>query len=359
MNNMFGLEMDQLAKIKVIGVGGGGNNAVNRMIESGLKGVEFIVANTDLQVLNNSLAPVKIQIGSELTDGLGAGANPEIGREAALESKSEIEEALKGADMIFVTCGMGGGTGTGAAPVIAEIAQDLGALTVGIVTKPFSFEGKKRMEQAINGLDELKKHVDTLIVIPNDRLRELIDKSTPMLEAFREVDNVLHRGVQSISDLIAVAGLVNLDFADVKAVMKDRGNALIGIGVGSGEGRAVEAAKQAVSSPLLETSINGATDAIINVTGGSSLTLFEVEEAAEVIRTAANTDINTIFGAVINENLTDEVIVTVIATGFEKPSEPLYHSFNTTREEMLRSRSSEDIDNDLDIPPFLRDRDNY
>ena len=359
MNNMFGLEMDQLAKIKVIGVGGGGNNAVNRMIESGLKGVEFIVANTDLQVLNNSLAPVKLQIGSELTDGLGAGANPEIGREAALESKAEIEETLKGADMIFVTCGMGGGTGTGAAPVIAEIAQDLGALTVGIVTKPFSFEGKKRMEQAIAGLDELKKHVDTLIVIPNDRLRELIDKSTPMLEAFREVDNVLHRGVQSISDLIAVAGLVNLDFADVKAVMKDRGNALIGIGVGSGEGRAVEAAKQAVSSPLLETSINGATDAIINVTGGSSLTLFEVEEAAEVIRTAANTDINTIFGAVINENLTDEVIVTVIATGFENPSEPLYHSFNTSREELMRTRSGEDIDNDLDIPPFLRDRENY
>lgn len=360
MNNMFGLEMDQLAKIKVIGVGGGGNNAVNRMIESGLKGVEFIVANTDLQVLNNSLAPIKLQIGSELTDGLGAGANPEIGREAALESKSDIEEALRGADMVFVTCGMGGGTGTGAAPVIAEIAQDLGALTVGIVTKPFSFEGKKRMEQAISGLDELKKHVDTLIVIPNDRLRELIDKSTPMLEAFREVDSVLHRGVQSISDLIAVAGLVNLDFADVKAVMKDRGNALIGIGVGSGEDRATEAAKQAVSSPLLETSINGATDAIINVTGGSSLTLFEVEEAAEVIRTAANTDINTIFGAVINENLTDEVIVTVIATGFEKPSEPLYHSFNTqNREERFRNMDDKEIDNDLDIPPFFRDRDSF
>ena len=291
---MFGLEMNQLAKIKVIGIGGGGCNAVNRMINSGLKGVDFIVANTDLQVLNDSLAPTKIQLGSELTDGLGAGANPEIGREAALESKAEIEDALKGADMVFVTCGMGGGTGTGASPIIAEVAQDLGALTVGIVTKPFSFEGKKRMEQAIAGLDELKKYVDTLIVIPNDRLRELIDKSTPMLEAFREVDNILHRGVQSISDLIAITGLVNLDFADVKAVMKDRGNALIGIGVGSGENRAVEAAKQAVSSPLLETSINGATDAIINVTGGSSLTLFEVEEAAEVIRSAANTDINTI-----------------------------------------------------------------
>ena len=349
MNNMFGLEMDQLAKIKVIGVGGGGCNAVNRMIESGLKGVEFIVANTDLQVLNNSLAPIKLQIGRELTDGLGAGANPEIGREAALESKAEIEEAIKGADMVFITCGMGGGTGTGAAPVIAEISQDLGALTVGIVTKPFSFEGKKRMSQAISGLDELKKHVDTLIVIPNDRLRELIDKSTPMLEAFREVDNVLHRGVQSISDLIAVSGLVNLDFADVKAVMKDRGNALIGIGVGSGENRAVEAAKQAVSSPLLETSIN--------VTGGASLTLFEVEEAAEVIRTAANTDINTIFGAVINENLNDEVIVTVIATGFENQSEPLYHSFDSTRREDLYREATGDMDNDLDIPPFLRDRD--
>ena len=358
MNNMFGLEMNQLAKIKVIGIGGGGCNAVNRMINSGLKGVDFIVANTDLQVLNDSLAPTKIQLGSELTDGLGAGANPEIGREAALESKAEIEDALKGADMVFVTCGMGGGTGTGASPIIAEVAQDLGALTVGIVTKPFSFEGKKRMEQAIAGLDELKKHVDTLIVIPNDRLRELIDKSTPMLEAFREVDNILHRGVQSISDLIAITGLVNLDFADVKAVMKDRGNALIGIGVGSGENRAVEAAKQAVSSPLLETSINRATDAIINVTGGSSLTLFEVEEAAEVIRSAANTDINTIFGAVINENLNDEVIITVIATGFEQPSEPLYHSFNSTnRDEMYKDTSDED--NELDIPPFIRDREDY
>ena len=360
MNNMFGLEMNQLAKIKVVGIGGGGCNAVNRMIDSGLKGVDFIVANTDLQVLNDSLAPIKLQLGSELTDGLGAGANPEIGREAALESKTEIEDALKGADMVFVTCGMGGGTGTGASPIVAEVAQELGALTVGIVTKPFNFEGKKRMEQAVAGLDELKKHVDTLIVIPNDRLRELIDKSTPMLEAFREVDNILHRGVQSISDLIAITGLVNLDFADVKAVMKDRGNALIGIGVGSGENRAVEAAKQAVSSPLLETSINGATDAIINVTGGTSLTLFEVEEAAEVIRTAANTDINTIFGAVINENLNDEVIVTVIATGFEKPSEPLYHSFNSTkREDMYKDNDDDYNDNDLDIPPFIRDRQDF
>ena len=356
MNNMFGLEMNQLAKIKVVGIGGGGCNAVNRMIDSGLKGVDFIVANTDLQVLNDSLAPIKLQLGSELTDGLGAGANPEIGREAALESKAEIEEALKGADMVFVTCGMGGGTGTGASPIVAEIAQELGALTVGIVTKPFSFEGKKRMEQAIAGLDELKKHVDTLIVIPNDRLRELIDKSTPMLEAFREVDNILHRGVQSISDLIAITGLVNLDFADDKAVKKDRGNALIGIGVGSGENRAVEAAKQAVSSPLLETSINGATDAIINVTGGTSLTLFEVEEAAEVIRTAANTDINTIFGAVINENLNDEVIVTVIATGFDDAREQIGGLDNDLPTNTSFMGREDDFD---DIPPFLRNRDDF
>jgi len=353
---MFGLQMDQLAKIKVIGVGGGGNNAVNRMIESGVQGVEFIVANTDLQVLNNSKAPIKIQIGTKLTNGLGAGANPQIGREAALESKAEIEAALEGADMVFVTCGMGGGTGTGAAPVIADIAQQMGALTVGIVTKPFSFEGKKRMSQAVEGLAELKKHVDTLIVIPNDRLREIIDKSTPLLESFKEVDNVLRRGVQSISDLIAVAGLINLDFADVKAVMEKRGNALIGIGIGVGEGRATEAAKQAVSSPLLETSINGATDAIINVTGGANLTLFEVEEAAEAIRTSANTDINTIFGAVINENLNDEIIVTVIATGFEDEKEPLYRNYSKPEETERLNISNSEEDDDAIIPAFLRKR---
>ena len=313
-----GLEMDQLAKIKVIGLGGGGGNAINRMVESGVKGVEFIAANTDLQVLNTSKADVKIQIGATLTDGLGAGGRPEIGKESAVESKKEIEDALSGADMVFITCGMGGGTGTGAAAIVAEIAQGLGALTVAIVTKPFSFEGKRRMENALQGIDELKKHVDTLIVIPNDRLREIIDKSTPMLEAFKEVDNVLRRGVQSISDLIAVVGLVNLDFADVKTVMEKSGRAIIGIGIGMGEDRALEAAKQAVSSPLLETSIEGATDAIINITGGVNLTLFEAEQAAEVVRSAANTDINTIFGSVINENLSDEVIVTVIATGFDK-----------------------------------------
>lgn len=348
---MFGLEMDQLAKIKVIGVGGAGNNAVNRMIESGVKGVDFIVANTDLQVLNNSNAPVKIQIGEKLTNGLGAGANPDIGREAALESKDELKASLEGADMVFITCGMGGGTGTGAAPVIADIAQELGALTVGIVTKPFYFEGKKRMSHALAGLEELKKHVDTLIVIPNDRLREIIDKSTSLVDSFKEVDNVLRRGVQSISDLIAVAGLINLDFADVKAVMEKRGNALIGIGMGVGENRATEAAKEAVTSPLLEASISGATDAIINVTGGSNLTLFEVEEAAEVIRSSADTDINTIFGAVINENLNDEIIVTVIATGFDKEEEK--------KEEPKRNTiidDDDDDDSDTDIPAFLRKR---
>lgn len=354
---MFDLQMDQIAKIKVIGVGGGGCNAVNRMIESGVKGVEFIVANTDLQVLNVSKAEKKLQIGQDITNGLGAGANPEVGREAAVESKNEIVEALKGADMVFVTCGMGGGTGTGAAPVIAEIAQNLGALTVGIVTKPFRFEGKRRMEQAVLGIDELKKHVDTLIVIPNDKLRDIIDKSTPMVDAFKEVDNVLHRGVQSISDLIAVSGLVNLDFADVKAVMEKRGNALIGIGLGVGENRAIEAAKQAVSSPLLETSISGATDAIINVTGGNSLTLFEAEDAAEIVRQSANTDINIIFGAVINENLNDEVIVTVIATGFEDETQG-YSDTNENRDMPTRSSRTEE-ESDFDIPSFLRDRDDF
>ncbi|MBQ3297982.1 MAG: cell division protein FtsZ [Bacilli bacterium] len=371
-----GLEMDQLAKIKVIGLGGGGGNAINRMVESGVKGVEFIAANTDLQVLNTSKADVKIQIGANLTDGLGAGGKPEVGKESALESKKEIEEALNGADMVFITAGMGGGTGTGAAAIVAEIAQSLGALTVAIVTKPFSFEGKRRMENALAGIEELKQHVDTLIVIPNDRLREIIDKSTPMLEAFKEVDNVLRRGVQSISDLIAVVGLVNLDFADVKAVMEKSGRAIIGIGIGMGEDRALEAAKQAVSSPLLETSIEGATDAIINITGGVNLTLFEAEQAAEVVRSAANTDINTIFGSVINENLSDEVIVTVIATGFDKHKkqavDPIYNNnANQNRRamppredpyyktEILNTDDEPSVsttDVDIDMPSFLRER---
>lgn len=372
-----GLEMDQLAKIKVIGLGGGGGNAINRMVESGVKGVEFIAANTDLQVLNSSKADVKIQIGAQLTDGLGAGGRPEIGKESAIESKKEIEDALSGADMVFITAGMGGGTGTGAAAIVAEIAQGLGALTVAIVTKPFSFEGKRRMENALAGIEELRKHVDTLIVIPNDRLREIIDKSTPMLEAFKEVDNVLRRGVQSISDLIAVVGLVNLDFADVKTVMEKSGRAIIGIGIGMGEDRALEAAKQAVSSPLLESSIEGATDAIINITGGVNLTLFEAEQAAEVVRSAAGNDINTIFGSVINENLSDEVIVTVIATGFDKAKKQAENKDSQafavppTRRVPTREDYSyqpelleEDTDTtptssgnvDIEMPSFLRDR---
>ena len=354
------LDFVKVAKIKVIGVGGGGNNAVNRMVTDGVKGVEFYVANTDAQVLKGITGVNKIFLGKDLTQGLGAGGNPEVGRKAAQESENEIREALADANMVFVAAGMGGGTGTGGAPVIAKIARDLGALTVGVVTSPFTFEGPRRKKQSLAGLEELRKNVDSIIVVSNDRLLEVIG-GRPMNEAFREADNILRQSVQTITDLIAIPALINLDFADVKAIMKDRGNALIGIGVGSGENRATDAAKQAVSSPLLETSINGATDAIINVTGGASLTLFEVEEAAEVIRTAANTDINTIFGAVINENLNDEVIVTVIATGFENQSEPLYHSFNSTRrEDIFREGTSDiDIDNDLDIPPFLRDRDNY
>ena len=359
---MYEMKMDQIAKIKVIGVGGGGCNAVNRMIESGVQGVEFIVANTDLQVLNVSKAETKLQIGKSITNGLGAGANPDVGREAALESKKEIEEALSGADMVFVTCGMGGGTGTGAAPIVAEIAQDLGALTVGIVTKPFRFEGKKRMDHAEIGIEELRHHVDTIIVIPNDRLRDIIDRTTPMMEAFKEVDNVLRRGVQSISDLIAVSGLVNLDFADVKTIMSKRGNAIIGIGIGVGENRAVEAAKQAVSSPLLETTIDGATDAIINISGGNSLTLFEAEDAAEVVRSTSNNDINTIFGAVINENLNDEVIVTVIATGFEKGEQKAKEEaakqapVQTPNMQQRVSNIIQDDDDDDDIPNFLKNR---
>ena len=346
---MNDLQMDQIAKIKVVGVGGGGCNAVNRMIEEGVKSVEFYVVNTDLQVLKASKAENKIQIGKSITGGLGAGANPEIGRAAALESKSEIEEALRGADMVFVACGMGGGTGTGAAPIIAEIAQELGALTVGIVTKPFRFEGKMRIENALLGLEELKKHVDTLIVIPNDKLRDIIDKTTSFDDAFKEVDNVLHRGVQSISDLIAVTGVINLDFADVKAVMEKSGTAIIGIGCNAGENRAIEAARQAVANSLLEATIDGAENAIVNVTGGKNLTLFEIEDAVETVREAANSDLNIIFGAIKNENLTDEVIVTVIATGFDKPEEEVLDD--------TPKRRSVNIDDDSEIPPFLRNND--
>lgn len=308
--------IDQFARIKVIGVGGGGNNAVNRMIEAGVEGVEFIAVNTDGQALNQSKAEITIQIGASLTRGLGAGANPEIGMRAVEESKKEIEDALRGADMVFVTAGMGGGTGTGAAPEIARIAKKLGSLTIGVVTRPFRFEGRKRAVNADVGIDAMKEAVDTLIIIPNEKLLEIVDKRTPMIEAFREADNVLLRGVQGISDLIAVPGLINLDFADVKTVMSHRGTALMGIGMAKGDGRAVEAANKAINSPLLETSISGARGVILNITGGRNLSLFEIQEAADVISSATHEDLNMIFGSVINDNLKDEIIVTVIATGF-------------------------------------------
>ncbi|MCY0886964.1 MAG: cell division protein FtsZ [Alicyclobacillaceae bacterium] len=314
----FDFEADALANIKVIGVGGGGCNAVNRMIESGVKGVEFIVVNTDAQALKLAKSEVRLQIGEKLTRGLGAGANPEIGKKAAEESRETLANALRGADMVFVTAGMGGGTGTGAAPVIAEIAKELGALTVGVVTKPFRFEQKKRMNQAEQGVAQLKEKVDTLIVIPNDRLLEIVDRNTPVLEAFREADNVLRQGVSGISDLIATPALINVDFADVKAIMTERGSALMGIGISSGENRATEAAKKAISSPLLETSIDGARGVLMHVAGGNNLSLWEVNEAADIVSTTADTDVNMIFGAAIDPELEDEIIVTVIATGFER-----------------------------------------
>ena len=314
---MFDLQMDQIAKIKVIGVGGGGNNAVNRMIESGVKGVEFIVANTDLQVLNVSKAETKLQIGQDITNGLGAGANPEVGREAALESKAEISEALKGADMVFVTCGMGGGTGTGAAPVIASIAKEQGILTVGVVTKPFSFEGRKRMINAEKGITELKQNVDTLVVIPNDKILQVIDKKTTMVDAFSRADDVLQQGVQGITDLISNPGIINLDFADVRTIMNNKGVAHMGIGRATGENRAEEAVKYAISSPLLDTSIDGARCVLVNMCGGESLGLMEANVGMGLIREAVDPDAEIIFGTSINENLGEEIIITVIATDFQ------------------------------------------
>lgn len=308
----------QGAVIKVIGVGGAGNNAVNRMIAEGVQGVEFIVANTDTQALANSKAETKIQLGPKLTKGLGAGSLPDIGLKAAEESEERIRETLSGADLIFVTAGMGGGTGTGAAPIVARIAKDLGALTVGVVTRPFSFEGPKRGRYAAEGVAQMKANVDTLVTISNNRLLEIVDKKTPMLEAFREADNVLRQGVQGISDLIIAPGYVNLDFADVKTVMKDQGSALMGIGVASGENRTAEATKKAISSPLLEVSIDGAEQILLNITGGSDLTLFEAQDASDIVAAAATNDVNIIFGTSINENLGDEVIVTVIATGIDE-----------------------------------------
>lgn len=365
----FDQEIESLAKIKVIGVGGGGCNAVNRMIESGIEGVEFIVVNTDAQALHLSKAETRLQIGEKLTRGLGAGANPEIGKKAAEESREVLMNALKGADMVFVTAGMGGGTGTGAAPVIAEIAKELGALTVGVVTKPFRFEQKRRMSQAEMGVSQLKEKVDTLIVIPNDRLLEIVDRNTSMLEAFREADNVLRQGVSGISDLIATPGLINVDFADVKAIMTERGSALMGIGIASGENRATEAAKKAVNSPLLETSIDGARGVLMHISGGSNLSLWEVNEAADIVSSAADPDVNMIFGAVINPELQDEILVTVIATGFENQPQshisvgqsPAAQTQTQTQPKRPGGAPFDDIpvsnSNSWEVPTFLRRRD--
>jgi cell division protein FtsZ len=358
-----------LAVIKVVGVGGGGTNAVNRMVDAGLRGVEFIAANTDAQALQMCDADIKLNIGHELTKGLGAGANPEIGFGAAAESRDEIKEALKGADMVFVTAGEGGGTGTGAAPVIAEIAKnEIGALTVGVVTRPFEFEGSQRMRSAEEGIQRLREVVDTLIVIPNERLLSTVEKRTTILEAFREADNVLRQGVQGITDLITIPGLINLDFADVRTIMSDAGSALMGVGTASGESRAVDAAKMAIESPLLEDSIDGATGILLNITGGRDLGLFEVNDSAEIIHAAADNSANIIFGAVIDESMGDEVRVTVIGTGFDHGGRSRRRAAREdTRKAAERStgarrpqvgkgeRDSLEIDDDdLDIPAFLK-----
>ena len=354
------LDFEQVAKIKVIGVGGGGNNAVNRMVEEGVRGVEFFVANTDVQVLRRSPVENKIVLGKDLTKGLGAGGNPEVGKKAALESEGDIRTALEGADMVLIAAGMGGGTGTGAAPVFAKIDRELGALTVGVITKPFTFEGMKRKKQAIEGIDELRSNVDSIIVVSNDRLLQLIG-GRPMQEAFREADNVLRQGVQTITDLIAVPAFINLDFADICEVMKNRGNALIGIGMSSGDDKAKEAAKRAISSPLLEVSVAGAKDAIINVTGGPNISLYDANIALETITQEVGDDINTYLGIAINENLDDEIIVTVIATGFEEEKEEVTVQPAVARplgEEPQTFESYDDDEDDDDgFPPaFIKNR---
>ena len=345
--------------LKVIGVGGGGGNAVNRMIDNDVRGVEYIAINTDCQVLRLSKAEVRIPIGTELTKGLGAGANPDVGRRAAEESEAEIREVLKDTDLVFITAGMGGGTGTGAAPVFAKIARELGALTVGVITKPFTFEGMKRKKQAVEGIDELRANVDSIIVVSNDRLLQLIG-GRPMQEAFREADNVLRQGVQTITDLIAVPAFINLDFADISAVMKDRGNALIGIGMSSGDDKAKEAAKRAISSPLLEVSVAGAKDAIINVTGGPNISLYDANIALETISQEVGDDINTYLGIAINENLDDEIIVTVIATGFEDDKDDIGQQSIVKESSPVSDDSFKGFDDDDDdddgLPIFIRNR---
>jgi len=362
------------ASIKVVGVGGAGNNAVNRMIEAGIRNVEFVSINTDRQALEVSKANSKIQIGEKLTRGLGAGANPDIGAQAADESRAEIAEVLKGADMVFVTAGMGGGTGTGAAPIVASTAKEMGILTIGVVTKPFTFEGKKRLAQAEKGVESLKGKVDTLVVIPNDKLLQVIDRKTSMIEAFRMADDVLRQGVQGISDLISITGVINLDFADVKTIMQDRGMAHMGIGVASGENRAEDAAKQAIQSPLLETSIEGARGIIINITGGSDMGLQEANTAAELIQRSADPEANIIFGTVIDDSMGDEIQITVIATGFEKEEERrqtspydsivsnVWKNRNERNASAIQSAIGSPSSNEnggsenLDIPTFLRNK---
>lgn len=349
---MFEFDADgaQFAEIRVIGVGGAGSNAVNRMIEAGLQGVQFIALNTDSQALMSSNATHKVRLGEKVTKGLGAGSDPDVGKKAAEESREEIRQLLDGSDMVFVTAGMGGGTGTGGAPVVCEVAKECSALTVAVVTKPFTFEGKRRRDQAERGIDQLRGKVDTLIIIPNDRLLQVIDKRTSMLEAFKIADDVLRQGVQGISDLITVPGLINLDFADVRTIMTNAGSALMGIGRASADDRAVKAAREAISSPLLEASIQGAKGILLNITGSSNLGLFEVNEAAEIIAEAADPEANIIFGAVIDEAMQDEVRVTVIATGFESPKSN--HKPKPAKELEIQPL----VTDDLEIPAFLRRR---
>lgn len=370
-----------VANIKVIGVGGGGSNAINRMIKSSLKGVEFISVNTDAQALQYNDAANKINIGKVTTRGLGAGSDPSVGKSAAEESTEDIKQLLEGADMIFVTCGLGGGTGTGAAPIIADIAKEMGILTVGVVTKPFTFEGPRRKNQADEGLQALKQKVDTLIVIPNDRIKDIIDKKTPLTEAFMVVDDVLRQGVQGISDLITIHGMINVDFADVKTVMENAGSALMGIGYGTGEDRAVEAARAAISSPLLEMDIEGAKGILFNITGGSDLSMFEVDEAARIITEAADPDATIIFGSVINESYTGEVKITVVATGFDEAAKQKKlkergfqatqlqgqmqnqtHQSMQQQDDLIQNQMQapqsmhQETENELDIPAFIRKR---
>ena len=345
--------MSDFANIKVIGVGGGGNNAVNRMVDSDLKGVQFLSANTESQVLELSKADVTIQIGEKVTKGLGAGANPQIGEEAAQESREEITKALEGADMVFVTAGMGGGTGTGAAPIVAECAKEVGALTVGVVTKPFAFEGKRRRAAAEKGIEFLTQKVDTIIVIPNDKLLQVVDKKCSVSDAFSKADEVLRQGIKGISDLIQIPGLINLDFADVKTIMTNQGEALMGIGEGTGENRAADAAKMAINSPLLETSIDGAKGILLNISGSSELGIFEVNEAAQIISDAADPDANIIFGSVIDESLGDKVQVTVVATGFGNnvKSVPEFGKTTTTSRPASTTTTNSGIP---DIPVFMK-----